>query len=365
MQVIIFIILLGILIFVHELGHFLFAKMFGIRVDEFGFGYPPRAKKIGRWRGTDITLNWIPFGGFVKIFGEADTGEALSDAEKEVSLVHKPRWQQFLVMIGGVLFNVLLAMIVLAVMYMSGVASTEDMAPKDYHFDDLTLQITGVLPDTPAELAGFQAGDEIKEYYNSIESVTVTDQEVGDFASFVNITGEAGDTIGVVVLRDEKLEVLSAEPELGLVSDAYALGVSLGMVGELKLPFFQAISYGVRNSLHGFAAIVRSFGQLIAGSVSIKQLSGPIGIIGQVGQASSFGFLYLLGFMAFLSLNLAVLNLIPFPALDGGRILVIIIEGIIQKRIAPRIVNGINSIGFILLILLMLLVTVKDVIQLF
>ena len=105
MNIIIFILILGILVFIHELGHFLFAKLFNIRVDEFGFGYPPKMFKLFRWRGTDFTMNWIPFGGFVKIFGEADDGTELSEEEKKTSLVHKPRWQQIIVMFGGILFN--------------------------------------------------------------------------------------------------------------------------------------------------------------------------------------------------------------------------------------------------------------------
>src|SRR5690606_19662618 len=111
MNIIIFILVLGILIFVHELGHFLFAKLFKVRVDEFGFGYPPRLAKLFTFKGTLVTLNWIPFGGFVKIFGESDEGNELSEEDKAVSLVYKPRWQQILVMFGGILFNIIFAWI--------------------------------------------------------------------------------------------------------------------------------------------------------------------------------------------------------------------------------------------------------------
>lgn len=365
MNIILFIVILGVLVFVHELGHFLFAKMFGIRVDEFGFGYPPRAKKIGSWRGTEITLNWIPFGGFVKIFGEDDKGVELSEAEKKVSLVYKPRWQQLLVMFGGILFNIVFAMILFVVMYTIGVPSSSQSAPTGYEFDELALTVTGIMPESPAMESGLQAGDIVKEYYNSIETVTVTDQGVEDLARFIDVTGEQDDTVGLVVLRNEKLELVNVAPELGVVDDHYGIGISLEMVGELKLPIGQAISYGVRNTFAFIGAIVRGFGQLIVGHISFNNLSGPVGIVGQVGQASAIGILYLVGFTAILSLNLAVLNLIPFPALDGGRIIILLIESIIQKRIKPVITNTVNTIGFFVLIGLMIVVTVKDIVHLF
>ena len=116
-MVILFILILGVLVFVHELGHFLFAKLFNIRVDEFGFGYPPKMFKLFSWKGTDFTMNWIPFGGFVKIFGESDDGRELTQQEKEVSLVHKPRWQQIIVMFGGILFNIIFAWILFSVIF--------------------------------------------------------------------------------------------------------------------------------------------------------------------------------------------------------------------------------------------------------
>lgn len=366
MNVIIFILVLGILVFVHELGHFLFAKLFNIRVDEFGFGYPPKMFKMFSWRGTDFTMNWIPFGGFVKIFGEADEGKELTEEEKLVSLVHKPRWQQLLVMFGGILFNIIFAWLLLSGLYVSGITAPIDTAPTGYKFSEETrLVVTAVLPDSPAAIAGLISGDEIKEYYNQGDTVTVIDETIIEVSEFIDKSGNTGDDVGFVVLRDSELEIISITPAEGVVEDKYGIGVNIDRVGEINLPVHQALVYGAKNTAYFTGAILDGFWQLITGKISADNVSGPVGIVKQVGEASSIGVSYLIGFMALLSLNLAVLNIIPFPALDGGRMLIIFIESIIGKRLNSTVVNWVNTIGFFLLIGLMLIVTVKDIINLF
>jgi regulator of sigma E protease len=365
MNVILFILILGILVFVHELGHFLFAKLFNIRVDEFGFGYPPKMFKMFSWRGTDFTMNWIPFGGFVKIFGEADDGSELSDEDKKVSLVHKPRWQQLLVMFGGILFNVIFAWMLFSGLYLSGITAPISSAPSGYEFTDSRLVVSSVMNDSPAQKAGLIVGDEVKEFYNLEETIAVTDQDITDVSIFINESSTLTNReVGFVVLRDEKLEIITILPAEGIIEGKYGIGVNLDRVGELQLPLHQALLYGAKNTWNFTTAIVGGFGQLITGKISADSVSGPVGIVKQVGEASSIGWSYLIGFMALLSLNLAVLNLVPFPALDGGRIFIILIESIIRRRLPSNIVNWVNVVGFFLLIGLMLLVTVKDVINL-
>lgn len=365
MNVILFILILGLLVFIHELGHFLFAKLFKIHVDEFGFGYPPTMFKMFRWKGTDFTMNWIPFGGFVKIFGEADDGKELTEEEKKVSLIHKPRWQQFFVMFGGILFNIIFAWILFSVMYFAGVTASIDSAPASYEFSETRLIVSGVMSDSPAEESGLLVGDEIKEYLNSIETVTVSDEVITDVSMFIDSTGENMDTVSFVVLRDTDLEVITITPETGVVGDKYGIGVNLDRVGEMKLPIHQALWYGLKNTGNFTIAILDGFKQLITGQISTDNVSGPVGIVKQVGEASSIGLSYLIGFTALLSLNLAVLNIMPFPALDGGRIFIILIESIIGKRLNPTVVNWVNVIGFFILIGLMVVVTINDVIKLF
>lgn len=365
MNIIIFILVLGILIFVHELGHFLFAKLFKVRVDEFGFGYPPRLAKLFNFKGTLVTLNWIPFGGFVKIFGESDDGEELSEDEKKVSLVHKSRWQQALVMFGGILFNIIFAWILFSAVYMSGITASISSAPSNYVFDETKLVVTAIAPNSPASEAGLLPGDEIKEYYNNDKVVTVIDEDITDVSDFVNETGANNDSVGMVVLRNDKLEILEITPTEGIVEDRYAVGINVDRVGELHLAPHQALWYGAKNTGIFLGAISEGFWQLITGQISADNVSGPVGIVGQIGNASTLGLSYLVSFTALLSLNLAILNLIPFPALDGGRLAIILIESIKGRRLAPRIVNWVNTIGFFALILLMLVITVKDVMNLF
>jgi regulator of sigma E protease len=366
MNVIIFILVLGVLVFVHELGHFLFAKLFKVRVDEFGFGYPPKMFKMFSWKGTNFTMNWIPFGGFVKIFGESDDGTELSDEQKKVSLVHKPRWQQFLVMFGGILFNVIFAWLLFSGIYATGVTAPIDAAPNNYSFDETRLVVGGVLDGAPADIAGLSSGDEIVEIFSKNgEQVTITNETIVEISDFVNRQGALGIPAGFVIVRGEVLTVIEVTPKENIVEGKYGIGINVDRVGEMKLPVHQALVYGAKNTWNFTKAIAEGFWQLITGKVSTDNVSGPVGIVKQIGEASAVGFSYLLGFTALLSINLAVLNLIPFPALDGGRIVIICIESIIRKRLKPVIVNWVNVIGFFILVGLMLLVTANDIIKLF
>ncbi len=365
MDTIVFIVVLSVLIFVHELGHFLFAKLFNIRVDEFGFGYPPKILKIFNWRGTDFTINWIPFGGFVKIFGESDDGSELTSAEKEVSLVHKPRWQQILVMLGGIIFNIIFAWVLFVGVYMSGVTASVQTAPDSYDFDETKLIVTNIIPDSPASTSDLMLGDEILEYLNDEVQVTVTTQGIEDIAGFVQDTAELDQAIQFVVSREGVLDVVSLIPQEGLVDGRYGVGIGVDRVGEMSLPFGQALVYSAKNTWGFMKLMTIGFIDLISGQISFDNVSGPVGIAGQVGQARDIGISYLITFTALLSLNLAILNLVPFPALDGGRILILLIESVIRRRLKPSIINIINTVGFFALIALMVAVTVKDVINLF
>lgn len=365
MKILIFFLVLSVLVFIHELGHFLFAKLFKVKVPEFGFGYPPRLAKLGRWRGTDITLNWVPFGGFVKLFGESDDGNELSPEDKKVSLVYKPRWQQLLVMFGGILFNVILGWMLLSISYTSGVPTAVSGAPDGYQFESTELTITAVLPESPASASGLQPGDVILEYGTPSESVIVTDEKLFDFSTFVNNAGIQDEDVYLVVQRGSSLETTTVEPETGIVPDSFGIGIGLNRIGELKLPPLEALTHGAKSSVAFLGEIASGFWSLISGKVSLNAVSGPVGIVGQVGQAATLGFSYVIAFTAILSLNLAILNFIPFPALDGGRIFILLIESVIQRRINPKVVNWINVGGFSLLILFMIIITINDILKLF
>jgi len=364
MSIIIFILILGALVFVHELGHFLFAKLFNVRVDEFGFGYPPRLAKIGTWKKTEITLNWIPFGGFVKLFGESPENE-MSDSDKKDALNYKPKWQQFLVMFGGILFNIIFGWMLLSASYMIGIEASTRNAPQDYEFTNTQLTVTSVLVDSPADISGLQAGDIILEYGTNNESITVANENTESFSSFINSAGIQEEEVYVVVRRGTAVEFFEMDSEEGYVNDRFAIGIGLDRVGTLRLSIFESIKLGLTNTFVFIGAISLGFIDLISGNISLDAVSGPVGIVSQVDQASVFGLSYLVGFMALLSFNLAVLNAFPFPALDGGKILIVIIESIIRRPLPSNVVNWINGIGFLILVGLMILVTIKDVINLF
>lgn len=364
MSIIIFILILGILVFVHELGHFLFAKLFKVRVDEFGFGYPPKALTLGKWKETNITLNWIPFGGFVRLFGESPE-EEISETDKKRALNYKPRWQQFIVMFGGILFNIIFGWMLLSTSYMVGMDVSVANAPAGYQFNDTQLTVTSVLADSPAHEAGLRAGDEIKEYGTDDESIIVVDENTESFSAFINNAGIQEEEVYIVVIRNDRVESFEMVPELGHIQDTFAIGIGLDRVGKLELPFFKAIELGLINTFAFIGAITLGFVDLITGNISLDAVSGPVGIVSQVGEASTFGLSYLIGFTALLSFNLAVLNAFPFPALDGGKILIVIIESVIRRPLPPGVIVWINGIGFLLLIGIMILVTIKDVINLF
>ncbi|MFA6535899.1 MAG: RIP metalloprotease RseP [Candidatus Paceibacterota bacterium] len=361
MSIIIFLIILAVLIFVHELGHFLIAKKSGIRVDEFAIGFPP---KIFAWqRGeTKYTINLIPFGGFVKIFGENPDDESISGPDSARSFVNKNRGIQAGVLIAGILFNLLFAWILISGSLSLGLNTS--VSGYEKYSPDAKVLVVSVLPNSPAFRAGLQAGDKIENL--SIGANQLSKLTVADTQNF--IFNSNGTPIKIAATRGmEKLD-LTVLPEAGIVPDKMAIGVSLDLVGTLRLPIHRAIYEGAKitasltkETAIGLAKFVY---QIFAGSADFSQVAGPVGIVGLVGGAAKSGLSYLLTFTAFISINLAVINLVPFPALDGGRLLFVAIEAIRRKNINPKIANIVNGIGFAILILLMILVTYHDIAKL-
>lgn len=370
MSIILFIIVLVVLILVHEFGHFISAKRSGIRVDEFGIGFPPRiiGKKIGE---TTYSLNWIPFGGFVKIFGEDPNEESISGPDSKRSFVNKKRRIQALVIVMGVVFNMLLALVLFSAGFFIGMPVSDSdplIVDKGYEITNQKLTVISVLAETPAETSGLKAGDKILSVATRSEAVEVLD---GDTVSSF-IANHSGEEIAFVYERNSEVLLAEVVPEIGIVEDELeraAIGTLLGTVGTLKLPIHRAIIEGtvliyemtklIAIGLAGF--IVSAFTL----NADLSQVAGPVGIVGLVGDAAALGLIALLNFTAIISIHLAIINLLPFPALDGGRLVVIGIEAIKRSSINPKIVNGVNTIGFILLILLMLAVTYSDIIKLF
>lgn len=366
MSIIIFIIVLAVLIFVHELGHFLAARAFGIRVDEFALGFGPRLwstthhdKKHGT---TRYALNLIPFGGYVKIFGENIDEASTTGPDAVRSFVNKPRYAQAIVLAAGVFFNFVFAALIFSVLFMTGLPASVDSYPEyTSRISDQRVVVTYVAPDSPAALAGIIAGDEIA----SIMLATTTTQAVRAEVVTSVIYGSAGQPVQISLVHDGRSEVKTVNPTTGIVPDKFAIGVGLSDGGTLKLPIHLAIYEGVRYTIHIITQT--AFGiydliyQSLVGRGSLTAVSGPIGIAGLVGDALHLGATYVFVFTAMISVNLGVLNLVPFPALDGGRILFVAIEAITRRRMKPAFANAANTIGFLLLIILMVVVTWHDI----
>lgn len=386
MTFIIFIIILGILVLVHELGHFLIAKKARVQVDEFGFGYPPRALKIGRKWGTLFSLNWIPFGGFVKILGENYEEDgvfqsfesenielSISDTEvkKNLRFTEVSKKWQAAILVAGVTCNILFAWFLFSLGFMIGLPTPVE---NDYGavVKNPVLMVVDIIPNSPAQNAGLEAGDKIKEVSLlnekisksiSLSGVDLKPEAVSDFVN------KSSGQIEIQVDRGGKILNFEITPETGIVEGKKIIGINMDMVGTLSLPIHKAIYEGGKTTFEITYLTVRGIVGLIKDAVrwkaDISQVAGPVGIVGLVGDASRLGFAYLITFTALISINLAIINLVPFPALDGGRLLFVVIEGVTKKKINPKFAGILNTVGFVILISLMLIVTYRDILKLF
>jgi regulator of sigma E protease len=364
MSILIFIIILAILILAHEFGHFIVAKKTGIRVDEFGIGFPPKlyGKKIGE---TEYTINAIPFGGFVKIFGEDPNEGPPTGPDAMRSISQKPRYIQALVIAAGVIFNIILAWVLISWGFIIGLPSSADSIPAGASFVNPHTTITYVLLESPAGKAGLRAGDKIKSLESGIE--TINDPSVEAVQNFIAAHNQQKITISY--LRGPEMKRVSLVPEQGILSDRGAIGISLDMIGDVKLPIHRAFFEGAKLTgqltYETAAAILGFITSLFVGQGNFNDVLGPVGIVktGIVGSALQFGFVYLLTLMAVISINLAIINLIPFPALDGGRLLFLLIESVKRSPINPRVATMVNSIGFVLLMILMVFITYHDIMR--
>ncbi len=342
------------MVLVHEFGHFYIAKICGVRVDEFGLGFPPRIWSIKRGE-TVYSINAIPFGGFVKIFGESPDDASISGPDKTRSFINKPRWKQVIILSAGVVMNVLFAWVLFGIAFTSGMTTGVSENNSKYITDSHVI-VVDILPNSPAARAGIVSGDEILSF-STVSAVQNA------------IKNSDGKKITFEIQHSANKKNIEITPERGILGDNYAIGISMDLVGKVKLPIYLAFWEGAKLTIHMFKNIVVGIYTLIHNAVigkgDLSQVSGPIGIARLIGDAGRLGFVYLLSFTAFISLNLAVLNLIPFPALDGGRILFVGIEAMRRKMIPPKVTNTINAIGFGLLILFMLFVTYRDVVKLF
>ena len=365
MSILIFFIILLVLVLVHEFGHFFTAKKFGIRVDEFGFGFPPKlfGKKYGE---TEYSLNLLPIGGFVKIFGENPDDENTNGPDKERSFVHKAKWKQAIVLFAGVFMNFLLAWILFSFGFMSGMPTSLGSEPEGYEIYDVHTVVVSVAPESPAEMAGLKSGDKIFNIKNREYSPSSNSPEA--IRALVVSSANKEIEIGYVRGKNPDVKYTTLIPAVN-GSGSPSIGISMDMIGTAKLPLFTAFREGLVLTWFVTKGTVVGLYTLIFDSLrghgSFASVTGPVGMVGIVGDAYQFGFVYLLSFAALISVNLAIINLLPFPALDGGRLFFLLIEKIKGSRINPKVANTANTIGFGILILLMVVITFHDVVKLF
>ncbi len=363
MSILIFIVVIVALIVVHEFGHFVAAKLSGMRVDEFGIGFPPRAMTIATVGETAYTLNWLPLGGFVKIYGE--DGKVPDTAPDPRAFSARPRILQALVLIAGVAMNLLFAYVLITSALIMGTPRALSQDELVYA-RDMELMVANVLPDSPAALAGLSAGDSILSAEDGHYVFSGVDPVA--FTEFV-AQGGGNTTIALSVRHvSGEEETLFARPKTGIApSDPSrsVLGVEVATIGVVPLSLGAAIVEGAQLTWSATkmtaVGLWHFFYGIFTFSADLSQVAGPVGIAGVVGSASVQGIGYLFSIMAIISINLALINLIPVPALDGGRLLFVIIESIIRRPIKTSIAHAVNAIGFLFLILLMLVVTAHDI----
>jgi regulator of sigma E protease len=362
MTILLFIIMLVVLIVGHEFGHLIAAKLSKMKVPEFGIGFPPKlwGKKIG---DTEYTVNALPFGGFVKIVGEDPSKENADDPD---AFYRKPKFHQAATLVAGPFANIVLAFVFLSVAFMVGIPSVVNPEEDASNLANARVMVTEVLADSPAADAGLKAGDHVVSLAISGSETQVTrPQEISD------VVEVAGEPVSVSILRGGEPLTFEITPEAGVIAEEpekKALGIASASVGTLRLGFFEAIGHAFMETGRDAFAVFLGLISLIASAATLSvdgvQVAGPVGIASLAGDAASFGFGSFLSFAALISINLAILNLLPFPALDGGRLAFLAVETVMRRPIPAAVANGLNFAGFAILILLMLAVTANDIVRL-
>lgn len=357
-QIIVFLIVLSVLVFVHELGHFSFAKWFNVKVNSFAIGFPPTLwkKKVGE---TEYKLNALPLGGYVALHGELES----KDEDSNRTLVAQVWWKQALILLGGILFNIIFAWVVLVILGFSGIPTSIASIDEEVGARDVATIITNIEQGSVAEELGIVPGSLIVQLASLDDESVVTDPQPEAITDFVN-TYPDGFAISYQEFFEAPVETIEVVPKFIEEENRYMVGIALDRVGTVSLSFGESIRHATQR-MWGIAVLTyESIGRLFTGKESVASVSGPVGLVGIVGQAQEAGFQYLMNITAVISLSLALFNLLPIPALDGGRLVFVIIEVITGKRIPDKVNVWMNTAGFVLLLGLMLVITVFDVMRL-
>ncbi|MCF7885347.1 MAG: RIP metalloprotease RseP [Candidatus Marinimicrobia bacterium] len=348
------IVVVGGIVFVHELGHYTFAKLSGMRVEQFSIGFPPKiyGKKIGE---TEYQISAIPLGGFVKVTGVIDESmdtEGTENKEDPRSFASKPTWQKLLFVTGGVLFNLILAVLIFTIITLS----------RGFQEPATDKAIVGnLMQNYPADSVGIEEGDRIL----SIEGKKVDKWE--DMTAIIYEHPNDSVTVSWQHQGIQKSARLKTRMQQTIVNGKYK---KVGIIGisaptqHRSAGFFESIGQGFALTGYWLKITVVSLKEMIVGHVSLKNVGGPVMIAQMAGESAKSGILTLLGFMAIISVNLALLNILPIPALDGGHLIIVIIEGIRGKELSVKTKLRIQKIGMVFIFLLMGLVFYNDIVRL-
>ncbi|MDD3711356.1 MAG: RIP metalloprotease RseP [Patescibacteria group bacterium] len=373
--IIIFLVVLSLLVFVHEFGHFFAARRLGVRAEEFGFGFPPRLwgmykNKEGKWKrvwgrkeitdsqDTVYSINAIPLGGFVKIKGENGDGK-----EDKDSFVSKKPWRRAIILSAGVFMNIVLASVLISIGLMIGFPQSinKDVLPKSAKISNEKVQVVQIVPDSPAVEAGLEPADVLL----SINGEAVLD--ANDVEKIINSSDK--EELTVIVSRFGEIRETSLIPKLLEEENRKIIGVAISQTAIVQYPWYSAIWEGLKMTGQLLWAIIYAFYEIIRNLIISQpinaEVAGPIGIAELTGQMARMGIIYLIQFTALLSLNLAIINFLPFPALDGGRLIFLLIEKIKGRPVKKEVEAVFHNLGFMLLMVLVLWVTIKDVVRLF
>ncbi len=368
---VVFLAVFSVLVFAHEMGHFLTAKKFGVKAEEFGFGFPPRIFGFyknyqGKWRvvwggreikdavNTIYSLNLLPLGGFVKIKGENDNSATEPD-----SFASKKIWQRAVMLSAGVTMNIVLAAVLIIAGFMIGIPQVLDGIDSRAKVIEERIQVVAVADNSPADIANIEIGDIIK----NIDKV-----EFGNYVELQQyVDGHVNQELDYEIERSGKIINISVVPEVRVETNKGGIGVSITETGIVKYPWYLAIWVGIKTTFSLIwlilVAFYELFKNLFIGQGLTQELSGPVGIAVLTGQVAHMGFIYILQFTALFSINLAIINFLPIPALDGGRILFLIIEKIKGSPVKRELEAAMHNIGFALLMLLVIVVTYRDVLK--
>ncbi len=349
---------IGLLIGVHELGHFLFAKLFNVYTPSFSIGFGPRifSKKIG---STVFSLSAIPLGGYVEVAGMAEVGqgeqkEAYSSGEDSFAV--KPFYQKMLILFGGILFNLLFAYFSLSLLFMLGAPKTDLLYPLDIAEEQPVIRI--IRPGSAADRAGLQVGDEIlsineQTFGEDVEKLnSITRSLPGQEAALLI---KRGNTEQIINITLDSAEII----EDGIKKEVGTPGVRYEIKTVPEFGFFESIKQGIRATNIYIAIVLYSFKNMFV-KRDITGVGGPVMVITETIKGAQKGFKIFLLFLAVISINLAILNLIPLPILDGGQIMFVTIEALIGRQL-PKLREYIHMISWVLVLGLVIYLTLKDV----